>query len=38
MNAEERKELKEMFVNSFIILIVLALISFIAFIIALLKT
>jgi hypothetical protein len=38
MNPEERKELKEMFVNSFIILIVLALISFIAFIIALLKT
>lgn len=38
MKPEERKELKEMFVNSFIILIVLALISFIAFIIALLKT
>jgi hypothetical protein len=38
MNPEEKKELKEMFVNSFIILIVLALISFIAFIIALLKT
>ena len=38
MNPEEKKELKEMFVNSFIILIVLALISFIAFITALVKT